>query len=107
MLLFFLLCIKLIKCLNANQFKFYFISKDYLSERNELHERLAFTCSVNEELVKHLRNLEAFMEDLLQHKFDSSMESIGEKSDFLSNVSRCLNESLKLSNVLSDHLSSK
>jgi chromosome segregation ATPase len=81
------------------------LNKEYANERNEIHERLAFSCSVNIELMKHLRNLEEFMEDLLQHKFDSSMESISEKSDFLLNVSKCLNESLKLSNVLSDHLS--
>lgn len=78
-----------------------------MNERNEIHERLAFSCSVNEDLVKHLRNLETFMEELLQHKFDTSMDSISGKSSSLLHATKCLSESLKLSNVLSDHLSSE
>lgn len=78
-----------------------------MHERNELHERLAFSCSVNEELMRHLRNLEKFLENLLQNKFDSSVDSSIDKSDFFFHVSKCLDKSLKLSNVLSDHLSGK
>lgn len=78
-----------------------------MHERNELHERLATSCSINEKLMKHLKSLEKFMEDLLLHKFDSSLESLTDKSDFMSSVSKCLNESLSLSRILSDNLSSK
>ncbi|KFM65624.1 hypothetical protein X975_15394, partial [Stegodyphus mimosarum] len=57
--------------------------------------------------MRHLRKLGNFLEDLLQNKsFDaSSLENISETSEFLSQLSRCLDESLKLSHVLSDNLS--
>ncbi|XP_035218876.1 CDK5 regulatory subunit-associated protein 2-like isoform X3 [Stegodyphus dumicola] len=81
--------------------------QDYVKERKDLLERLASSCSVNNELMRHLRKLGNFLEDLLQNKsFDaSSLENISETSEFLSQLSRCLDESLKLSHVLSDNLS--
>lgn len=90
------------QALNNNQT---LLNEDCVTERNELHERLSYSCTVNMELMRHLRNLETFMEGLLQNRLDSSLEGISDRSSFFSNVSKCLNESLKLSNVLSDHLS--
>ncbi|XP_054713056.1 repetitive organellar protein-like [Uloborus diversus] len=77
------------------------------NEKNDLSERLALSCSVNKELMKHLHSLEAFMDDLLHNRnLDmSSVDNISETSDLFLQLSKRLDESLKFSQVLSDHLS--
>ncbi|GFS71381.1 cnn_1N domain-containing protein, partial [Nephila pilipes] len=85
------------------------LDKDYIQERSDLHQRLAHSCAINNELIVHLRNLETFMEDLLQHKnLDrSSLENISATSGFLSHlkIQREIEQSLELSTVLNDELS--
>ncbi|GFV00356.1 cnn_1N domain-containing protein [Trichonephila clavipes] len=85
------------------------LDKDYIQERSELHQRLTHSCAINNELMVHLRNLEAFMEDLLQHKNldGSSLENISATSGFLSHlkIQREIEQSLELTSVLNDELS--
>ncbi|CAL1270530.1 unnamed protein product [Larinioides sclopetarius] len=94
---------------NKKETSFANLDKDFVKERNELHQRLAHSCAVNNELMKHLRNLEMFMEDLLQHKnLDaSSIENLSESSSFLSRmkIQKEIEQSLELSTVLNDELS--
>ncbi|XP_071040686.1 putative leucine-rich repeat-containing protein DDB_G0290503 isoform X11 [Parasteatoda tepidariorum] len=83
------------------------VDEGYTTERDELHRRLAISCSVNNELLKHLQSLERFMEDLLQQKnaSTSSLENINENADFLARFSDYVDRSMKLSQTLSNQLS--
>ncbi|XP_055948142.1 putative leucine-rich repeat-containing protein DDB_G0290503 isoform X1 [Argiope bruennichi] len=94
---------------NKKEITFANLDKEFVKEKDELHQRLAHSCAVNNELMKHLRNLEIFMEDLLQHKnLDaSSIENLSESSSFLSRlkIQREIEQSLELSTMLNDELS--
>ncbi|GIX76942.1 hypothetical protein CEXT_50881 [Caerostris extrusa] len=95
---------------NQKEITFTNIDKEFVKERDELHQRLAHSCTVNNELMKHLRNLEMFMRDLLHHRNldSSSIENISqESSGFLSHlkIQKAIEQSLELSNLLNDELS--
>ncbi|GFR08302.1 cnn_1N domain-containing protein [Trichonephila clavata] len=94
---------------NKKDVSFANLDKDDVRERSELRQRLAHSCAINNELMVHLRNLEVFMEDLLQHKNldGSSLENISATSGFLSHlkIQREIEQSLELTSVLNDELS--
>ncbi|GIY74909.1 hypothetical protein CDAR_309661 [Caerostris darwini] len=95
---------------NQKEITFTSIDKEFVKERDELHQRLAHSCTVNNELMKHLRNLEMFMRDLLHHRNldSSSIENISQDSSgFLSHlkIQKAIEQSLELSNLLNDELS--
>ncbi|KAG8199449.1 hypothetical protein JTE90_000316 [Oedothorax gibbosus] len=73
-------------------------------ERKYLEDCLAQSNQINHELLGHLRELETFMEDLLQHRnLDSS--SIAETSGVLSRLTSFLDDTRKLSIALSEQIS--
>ncbi|GBN10734.1 hypothetical protein AVEN_190003-1 [Araneus ventricosus] len=94
---------------NKKETAFANLDKDFVKEKEELHQRMVHSCAVNNELMKHLRNLEIFMEDLLQHKnLDaSSIGNISESSSVVSHlkIQREIEQSMELSTVLNDELS--